>query len=222
MSQSGQIVMGYGMTARSEGNLNRVILEEPETGRLHTEFAKPSEEPPGLVIYNAMQKDASGEYYYASNGDHTDVLLTSGETFATALEHVDHEPDGSKTPRIALQVNTTGGKDAWLVEMASIRAGRYGNGHERSLFEFSEFKPGTGVFLPTYANNAAQGKLIPSYRGAPFPVPLNGNITEVAHSFWDILNPGQRIALAVRFIDPAVPNSEATFVINERAYEPRA
>lgn len=221
LSESGMVIMGYGMTARSAGNLNRVILEEPESGRLHTEFAEPSEEKPDLVIYNAMQMDASGQYYYATNGDHTDTLLHSGDTFTNALEHTLHEPDPSKTPRIALQVSLALSEGKYDVEMASIRSDRFGNGHERGIFEYTEFDAGTGVFLPTYADNAAPGKIIPSYRGAPFPVPLKGTIMQVANSFWEILNPEQRIAVAVRFINPLALGDAETFVINEREFKPR-
>ena len=221
LSESGMIIMGYGMTARSGPNLNRVLLEDPQSGRLFTEFAKPSDEKRDLIIYNAMQMDESGQYYYATNGDHTDTLLHSGDTFTNALELTVHEPDPPKTPRIALQVSLALSEGKYDVEMASIRAGRFGNGHERGIFEYTEFDAGTGVFLPTYADNAAPGKLLPSYRNAPFPVPLKGTIMQIANSFWGILNREQRIALAVRSINPKAPADATTYVINERTFEPR-
>jgi hypothetical protein len=69
---------------------------------------------------------------------------------------------------------------------------------EHSVYHFycyNEIKLGVGFCLTTYMGD---GNPLPSFKGDPILLPLEGDAEQIAEKYWEALNQDNRISLAVR------------------------
>jgi hypothetical protein len=203
----------YWIMGRSGNSRNRMFVAEG--ARLRTRPLDPARmERPELVIYTAM--DVLDGHHVVTNGDHTDTVLDAlraGRDYREALRTRRHEPDAPHhTPRIAAGVRAAEG-DAWL---AVLKAQAGSPEHTvRSFFELEALPPGFGWCVTTYRGD---GDPLPSFAGEPYPLPLaEGTAEGELRRIWDCLNGDNRIALALKTIDP-VSGAAALHIVN--AHEP--
>jgi IMP cyclohydrolase len=188
----------YWIMGRSANSRNRRFVADG--GRLRTEpLDAAAMQQPALVIYTAM--DAMDQHHVVSNGDHTDTIvqfLRGGRDYRAALRTRAHEPDAPHhTPRIAGGIRALEG-DAWL---AIVKADPGEPRRSiRQYFEYEALPPGWGWYLSTYAGN---GEPLPSFAGEPRPLPLAGEPAALLAALWARLNPQNRVAMALKCIDPA-------------------
>jgi hypothetical protein len=205
------MVQVYWIMGRSANSRNRVF-ESDETGRLWTEAADASKvEDPSLIIYNAMI-ETSG-WYIVTNGDQTDTIaasIDSGGDFRSALMTRMYEPDAPNfTPRISGVSSFLAGKPR--VELAVLKKSPLGDGCDRHFFLLEQFGAGVGHCITTYEGD---GSPLPPFEGEPVLLPLKGNLEALADGIWQVLNPDNRVSLAVKFIDIESGQS-AVKVINQ-------
>jgi hypothetical protein len=197
-SDGATLLQLYWIMGRSANSRNRRFVAEG--GRLRTEAVDPAAmTQPELVIYTAM--DALDGHHVVTNGDHTDTIvqaLRAGQDVRAALHSRAHEPDAPHyTPRIAGGVRAREG-DAWL---AIVKADPGDPRRSlRQLFEYEALPPGWGWCLTTYAGD---GDPLPSFAGEPGPLPLAGDLDALAGAMWERLHRENRVALALKAIDPA-------------------
>ena len=209
--QDGKLLQIYWIMGRSENSRNRVFVQEGKIVRTEP-FDGAKMEDPSLVIYTAMN-ELEG-HYLVSNGDHTDVLfnaLTAGKDHREALGQCKHEPDEPHyTPRIAGGFHLESGAiSAWL---AIIRSSPFdARDSIRSFFEYERIAPGFGWCISTYRGD---GSPLPPFEGEPKLLPLPGNGEDISMWVWNRLNESNRIALALKVIDPETRESE-TKIINK-------
>jgi len=150
-----------------------------------------------LIIYNAMRE--TDDFYVVSNGDQTDTVimcLDQNLDLYGAMGMRQYEPDKPNfTPRITAVCSLINSKP--MVEMSILRKSLFGDGCDRALYTFDELCPGIGYCLTTYSSD---GDPLPSFRGEPLLMPLEGNLQEIAGLFWKALDPENRVALVVKFI----------------------
>jgi len=183
----------YWIMGRSSNSRNRIFTHE--NGILRTEAADLSiVEDPSLIIYNAMRD--LDDCIVVANGKHTDTIckgLDDGKSFYSALNSEKHEPDPPNyTPRISGIIQLEEGtmvlsiisKSVFSVEQSEHRFCRY-----------TDTAPGYGYCLTTYMGD---GNPLPSFKGDPFMLPLQGNAEQIAKYYWHGLNQDNRISLAVR------------------------
>lgn len=183
----------YWIMGRSENSRNRRFVSDG--CRLRTEPIHPGKmELPELVIYSAM--DEHEHHLIVTNGDHTDTVmeaLAAGGDSRLALRTREREPDAPHfTPRIAGGIDTAA-ETAWL---AILRADPFDSARTlRAFYEYEALPPGFGWCLTTYAGD---GEPLPSFSGAPYPVPLQGAGGDLAERMWALLHPENRVALALK------------------------
>ena len=208
-SGEGKLLQYYWIMGRSENSRNRVFVREGKMVRTEP-FDGSQLEDPSLVIYTAM--DEVDRQYLVSNGDHTDTLckaLKKGGTYQEALGKCGHEPDAPHfTPRIAGGVCLEHkGVPAWL---AIIKADPFDSGHSNHFYyDFSQFQPGFGWCITTYRSD---GTPLPAFMGEPYILPLHGEGDELIPWLWHRLNESNRVALALKIIDPSNGESETRIV----------
>lgn len=192
----------YWIMGRSANSRNRRFATEGM--RLRTEPLDPATmEHPELVIYNAMDEQAGQAI--VTNGDQTDTVieaLRAGRDYRDALRTCEREPDAPNfTPRIAGGIEMGVGA-AWL----AILKADPGNPARtvRAYYEYEALEPGFGWCLTTYHGD---GDPLPPYEGAPRPFPLPGAPDGLAESMWEILDPENRVALALKVIRPGAGSS---------------
>jgi IMP cyclohydrolase len=193
----------YWIMGRSPHSRNRRFVVDG--AELRTEPVDPAlVEDPSLIIYEAML-EMPGRYL-VSNGDQTRTLregLEKGETFETALRTREREPDAPNyTPRISgmldLRAGAGAGADVWL---SLLRAGPADPERtERTTFELAPPPPGLARGLTTYQGD---GSPLPGFCGEPSWLPLPGDPAAVLEAYWDALDPGNRVALAVKCVPDA-------------------
>lgn len=197
----------YWIMGRSANSRNRRFAAEGV--RLHTQPLDPATmEHPELVIYTAMDEHAGQAV--VTNGDQTDTVieaLRAGRDHRDALRTRTREPDAPNyTPRIAGGIDTrnleSGEGAAWL----AILKADPGNPARtvRAFYEYEALDPGFGWCLTTYAGD---GDPLPPYEGAPRPFPLPGAPDSLAESVWELLDPENRVALALKIILPGAESS---------------
>jgi len=178
---------------RSSNSRNRIFSHE--NGILRTEAADSSMvEDPSLIIYNAM-RDLEG-CIVVSNGKHTDTIckgLEKGKSFYTALNSEKHEPDPPNyTPRISGIIQREEGSMALSIISKSDFSVEQS---EHRFYRYADILSGYGYCLTTYMSD---GNPLPSYKGGPLLLPLQGNAEQIADYYWYELNQDNRISLAVR------------------------
>lgn len=209
-AQGRRLAQVYWIMGRSENSRNRVF--ERRGGRVWTSAADPSKvADPSLIIYNAM-RELKG-LYVVTNGDQTDTIVQAalaGADFRQALNTRAYEPDAPNfTPRISGVCSLREG--APLAELSVLKQSLVGPGCDRHFFRYESFAPGFGFCVTTYEGD---GSPLPSFRGEPRLMPVEGDLSDVARAYWDSLNAENRVSLAVKFIDLETGVSDVA-VINQ-------
>lgn len=204
LDQKGEnLVQVYAIMGRSENSRNRVFGYEG--GRIFTEAANPSKmKDPRLVIYNAMRevlvRDMDSTMNVVSNGDQTDKVAdgyNEDKSFQLTMSQCTYEPDEPNfTPRItATSYWLRNGKPVGI--MSLLRKLPWSDECDRHLYELNGFGQGFGHCLTTYTGD---GNPLPAYRGEPRLMPLLGDLDWIADMYWEMLDPDNRVSLAVKFI----------------------
>jgi len=187
----------YGIEGRGENSRNRVLSWEVG-GRVFTEAADLSKmKDPSLIIYTAMKEE--GRTFAVSNGVQTDSLASEG---MIALDKYSYEPDFPNcTPRIAGMcfLCNCGAKDCRspFFMLSILRKSLWGEECDRHFYTYRRIEPGYGFYVSTYTGN---GDPLPSFVGEPCLMPIEGDIGNVALSYWEALDKENRVALVVKFI----------------------
>ncbi len=195
----------YWVMGRSENSRNRVLVQD--TGIVKTmPFDASRVIDSSLIIYNAMI--AVNGHHIVSNGDQTDTIaeaLKKKKTFEDAIRMRSYEPDKPNyTPRISGVLFTNGSSphnEPSIILSKIVKNGDVSKkpNHHFHTYELASLR-GIGKCLHTYEGN---GDPLPSFRGIPYDVLLEGSIDQLTSTFWDLLNKENRVALAVKTIDLA-------------------
>ena len=183
----------YWIMGRSSNSRNRIFTHE--NGILRTEVADSSMvEDPSLIIYNAMRD--LDDCIVISNGKHTDTIckgLEDGKSFDTALNSEKHEPDAPNyTPRISGIIQREEGS----MTLSIIGKSKFSDEQsEYHFYRYTDIAPGCGNCLTTYMGD---GNPLPTFKGDPLLLPLQGNAEQIADFYWQGLYQDNRISLAVR------------------------
>ena len=65
-------------------------------------------------------------------------------------------------------------------------------------YRYNEIPPGYGYCVTTYMGD---GSTLPAFEGDPILLPLEGDAEQIANSYWQKLNPDNRISLFVRELE---------------------
>lgn len=222
LDDSGNMILVYWIMGRSENSRNRILVYEEKTGRVCAEVANSSKNTDtSLTIYNAMIEGQcfEGTIHVVSNGNQTDSVVNDyklGKRLRATLLAYSYEPDEPHfTPRITAMSSWVRGEP--FAELSILRKSPsskdcdrhfYGMSHSSSLFKF---EPGLGCCMTTYSGN---GNPLPSFKGNPYLVPLRGDIETIADTYWKVLNPDNKVSLAVK----CVPRQGSSKVVIRNKY----
>ena len=189
-------VFAYFIMGRSENSRNRVFVEKEDELVIYP-FDESKVEDPSLIIYSPVRK--VHHKWIVTNGDQTDTIadgLRAGDTFEKALESRCFEPDAPNfTPRISGLIDLDGRFGYKLSILKS--ADEKGSACNRYTFSYEPLN-GVGHFIHTYNSD---GNPIPTFTGEPERVKIGSDLTEFANGIWESLNPDNKIALYVGFVD---------------------
>ena len=196
-------VAAYWTMGRSAGSRNRIFVKDNENGS-EVVRTKAFDESliagdPSLIIYAAVRQ--LGKKTIVTNGDQTDTIfegLQKGLTFEQSLRSRKYEHDGPNwTPRISSIIDIEGGS---LNYTLSILKSDDGNGDctLRQTFDYETPFAGEGCYIHTYEGD---GNPLPSFKGEPVKVSIEGNLETFASKLWSSLNADNKVSLFVRFID---------------------
>ena len=206
-----QWVQVYWIMGRSANSRNRVFTVKNQI--LQTQAADPSQvEHPSLILYNAMKE--IDRCFIVTNGMQTDLLcewMSRGKSFETILLTQAHEPDAPNfTPRISACIDLRQPREKLVISI--IKANPFDSNHsEHHFFYYQTVRAGYGYAITTYQQD---GNPLPAFEGSPFLVTLKGDAEQIADTFWQALNPDNRVSLAVKTIDPGEKKS-AIWIINK-------
>jgi IMP cyclohydrolase len=207
-------LMLYWIMGRSEHSRNRRFAVEDGT-TLRTEPVDSSlVTDPSLIIYEEMLELPA--LYLVSNGDQTRTLhdmLAAGGSFEAAMALREREPDAPNyTPRISGMLDL---RDPSASVVLSILKANPFNPEltDRFTYRPAPPAPGFGLGLTTYAGD---GNPLPGFAGDPLPLPLQGSAEEILETYWEALDPANRISLALKRI-PADRGPGEIFVRNRFA-----
>ena len=184
----------YFIMGRSANSRNRIFVKT-EDG-IRTEAHDPAKlEDPSLIIYHPVRQMGRG--LIVTNGNQTDTILEfleQGLPMEQALRTREFEPDDPNwTPRISGLLSPDGSYKLSILKSADPE----GSACVRQTFEYPG-QAGVGHFLHTYVTD---GNPIPTFTGEPERVKIGSDITEFANGIWESLNPDNKIALYVGFVD---------------------
>jgi IMP cyclohydrolase len=207
------LIQVYWIMGRSENSRNRIFVAEGGGFDLRTALANPNKKgDSSLTIYRAMAQIPN--FYVVSNGDQTDTVISGdgkGMLFEQGMRCRSHEPDDPNfTPRITAIFSKR--LSSPLAEILVLKKSEFGTGCNRFLYRYDAFAPGTGYCVTTYSGD---GKPLPSFCGEPYPLPLEGDIDNVAASIWKSLNEENRVSLAVKFINAGEGDRASIAIINK-------
>ena len=202
-------VIAYFIMGRSENSRNRIFV--PTEDGIRTQARDPEKmTDPSLIIYHPI-RELEGKTI-VTNGDQTDTIrdaFLAGHCYRHALLQRTFEPDGPNwTPRISGVLKPD------FTYNLSILKSMYGDDACccRYFFEYDAAKAGLGHLIHTYQSD---GDPLPSFEGEPRPVTLDApDASALAARIWDALDPGNKVALFVRYIDRAT--GRKTDVIRNR------
>jgi hypothetical protein len=203
----------YWIMGRSPNSRNRVF--EADGATLRTAPHDPAAlRDPSLVIYEAMLELPG--VHIVSNGDQTRSIceeIASGGSFESALQKREREPDAPNyTPRISGLIDLREGEPAFALSILKANPADP-NRTDRTSFRPAPPPPGLGLALTTYQGD---GDPLPSFRGEPLWLPLDGDPESLADRYWDGLDADNRVALAVKRI-PASGGAAEIFLRNRFA-----
>ena len=181
---------------RSSNSRNRVLRHE--NGILRTEAADLSLlEDTSLIIYNVM-RDVD-ELIVVTNGSHTDTIcdgLAQDENFYTSLHSKTHEPDA---PNYTTRISGIIEPSTSSMALSRITKSDFSAEHSAHFYyRYNEIQPGYGYCVTTYMGD---GNPLPALEGDPLLLPLEGDAEQIANSYWQMLNPDNRISLFVRELE---------------------
>ena len=205
VAENGLWLQMYWIMGRSDNSRNRIF--EAEGGVLRTQAADPAKmQDPSLVIYEAMLEQNG--LYLVSNGDQTRTvyqsLLARSDGFESGLLSRDREPDAPNfTPRITGMIDARSGQPFFRFAILKANAD-LPSLTDRNFFYKEHIAPGKGYMLSTYEKD---GNPLPSFSGEPVAMPLMGAPEDLMEKYWASLNPDNKIALALKVIDPTTGRS---------------
>ena len=187
----------YWIMGRSPNSRNRVF--EAEGSTLRTAPHDPAKlKDPTLVIYQAMLELPG--VHIVTNGDQTRTVydeIASGGSFESALQKREREPDAPNyTPRISGLIDLREGEPAFALSILKANPADPDR-TDRTSFRPAPPPPGLGLALTTYQGD---GDPLPSFRGEPLWLPLASDPAGLADFYWEGLDAGNRVALAVKRI----------------------
>jgi IMP cyclohydrolase len=209
-SDSGEWLILYWIMGRSQQSRNRRFVADGNTLRTEPVDASLVKDP-SLIIYEAML-DLPG-VFIATNGDQTRTIyhaLQVGGSFEGALATREREPDAPNfTPRISGMLDLT--CQPGRIALNILKANPLDPAHtDRTTYRPSLPVSGYGFGLTTYSGD---GNPLPSFSGDPLLLPLNGIPESVLETYWNALNPENRISLAVKAI---TPDGSARLIVKNR------
>jgi IMP cyclohydrolase len=199
----------YWIMGRSENSRNRRFIVDGAAMR--TEAVDPAKlTDPTNVIYEAMLE--LPDVAIVSNGDQTRTIaetLAIGGSFEEALATREREDDAPNfTPRISAIVDRRGRNHgvAPQIALSILRADDADPARtDRTTFRPAPPPAGFGLGLTTYQGD---GDPLPSFRGDPLCLPLEGDVSTLIDCYWAALNVDNRVALAVKRIADSGDPSE--------------
>ncbi len=199
-----KLVQIYWIMGRSENSRNRIFIEE--NGFVRTKaFDESKLSDPSLIIYYPLK--AFGQFHIISNGDQTDTVydyLSTGSSFEEALMTREFEPDAPNfTPRIT-GIMQLDGNNIYSLALLKTQGGDP-NTCIRSFFHFEKPIHGLGHCIHTYEKD---GDVLPSFGGEPYLMPIPDSAEEALSTYWELLNPDNRISLLVKTIEIKTGNVE--------------
>ena len=202
-------VFAYFIMGRSANSRNR-IFEKTEDGIIIYPYDAALVEDPSLIIYSPVRK-INGKTI-VTNGDQTDTVydfIKDGKTFEQALETRCFEPDAPNwTPRISGMLEFDG---KYTYKMSILKSGdAEGTECFRYTYSYNSIA-GLGHFIHTYECN---GNPIPTFRGEPERVVIDGDIDAFTAEIWNNLNQENKISLYVSYTD-IESGKEETRLINK-------
>jgi len=209
-SASGSWLILYWIMGRSVQSRNRRFTVEG--GSLRTESVDVRlVKDPSLIIYEAMLELPG--IYIVSNGDQTRTIyqaLQSGRTFEAALSTREREPDAPNfTPRISGILDLR--QSSSVITLSILKANPLDAQHtDRFTYHPALPQMGFGVGLTTYRGD---GNPLPSFSGDPVLLPFHGSAERILDTYWEALNPENRVSLAVKEI-PAQEGMARLLVYN--------
>lgn len=203
-SGTGDITQVYWIMGRSQTSRNRILVQEGNIVRTDL-FDKTSDADTSLIIYNAM--NIVKNVHVVSNGDQTDSIVESLKSDAHidlehALSNRTYEPDAPNfTPRISgasWLSRTADGMGVVTKASSKLSIIRKGVNVDsiRDTTTISGYR-GIGYCIHTYKGD---GNPLPSFTGAPYPVPIGETADQTADLFWNVLNDENKVALVVKTI----------------------
>jgi hypothetical protein len=202
----------YWIMGRSAGSRARRLVVEGTT--LRTEPVAAAGGDASLLFYEAMLELPG--IHLVGNGDQTRTVrdaLVAGSGFEAALETREREDDPPHhTPRITAMLDLRGASPRLALSL--LRA----NPADPALTDRHSFRPappppGVGLGLTTYRGDASP---LPSFRGEPLWLPLEGGAEFVLERYWEALDAENRVAVAVRSV-PRAGGTSRTVVRNRHS-----
>lgn len=206
---AGHLYMAYFIMGRSENSRNRVFVQKDSA--LVTQPADPAKvTDPSLIIYAPVR--SLGQMTIVTNGDQTDTIygtLRAGGTFEDALNTRTFEPDAPNfTPRISAMA--TLGFEGFSYQMSILKSAGGGSSVQRFFYHYPQPLKGCGHFIHTYGG---EGDPLPSFKGEPVSVTVNGGLEAFGEALWASLNEENKVSLFVRSI--SLDGEEETRLFNK-------
>ena len=96
-----------------------------------------------------------------------------------------------------------------IATISVLRRSAFGDATDRFFWRYEQFAPGVGHCVTTYRGD---GSPLPAFEGEPYLLPLTGGPGCIANTLWAALNDDNRVALAVKLIDPRSFESEVVII----------
>lgn len=196
----------YGISGQGPYSIYCVLVKD-DVGRVRTQAVDPIEDPK-FIAHTAMQSvvHEGQRVHVIGNGLQTDLMAECmfKDGASDIFERMSYGPAPDFTQSITAvsgwHTDETGlnGKGAIWIARKSL----WGTKCDHSIHRFGAFGAGFGYGVTT---NEGDGDPRPPFRGEPLPMPLKGGIEEIAKTYWDALDPENKVSLAVKFIPKEGP-----------------
>ena len=198
-SPKGRIVIAYFIMGRSASSRARVFKKSGDDLVIKYTADKAPEHG-DLIIYSPIR--TLGNRIIVTNGDQTDTVydaLILGGTFESALKTRTFEPDPPHfTARISGLVTVNAGVPSF--ELSVLKAAdSEGNTCARQFFCYDDM-PGVAHYIHTYLGGT---EVLKTFAGEPWEVMTTDDIDAFTESVWTGIDDDNKVALYVRFVDPA-------------------
>ncbi len=209
---NGDWIQLYWIMGRSEGSRNRVFVAEGPELRTAPWDGGAGVGDRSLTLYEAMLELPG--VYLVTNGDQTRTVadaIAAGESFEVALSTRECEHDAPNyTPRINGLLDFRGSSPELAISI--LKAHRADPAQtDRFTYRCTPPPAGLGLGITTYLGD---GDPLPAFEGEPLWLPLDGAPEELLERYWKALDSDNRIALAVKRIDPKGELAGAILVQN--------